>query len=271
MLLRITVKKMNTLSKLTTLAGAMAVIALSAMATPAAAQTACPKLSEVEWWTNTVSEVRRAVLASYNGSWDAYIDRWKQQQRDLQAAYDAGQSVEIRSRALVFRNEDLKDYIGQVEERIKALECLKREYAAEDQATQPKTAMVDPRLASERGNSPRQGVQTEVKQELSAPQETKAIEGRELSLEVNAICEGTTPTFQITNLGDRWPRLAEIAIYRTDTNGIVTQRRLRMTNSQQMIFKLPDAIGAEGNEYGLHVSPTWYERVFQYDATIKCE
>jgi len=269
MLLRITVKKMNTLSKLTTLAGAMAVIALSAMATPAAAQTACPKLSEVEWWTNTVSEVRRAVLASYNGSWDAYIDRWKQQQRDLQAAYDAGQSVEIRSRALVFRNEDLKDYIGQVEERIKTLECLKREYAAED--TSASTPTVDPRLASASGTSPRQGPQAEVKQELSAPQETKSIEGSELSLEINAICEGKTPTFQITNLGDRWPRLAEIAIYRTDTNGMVTQRRLRMTNSQQMIFKLPDALSAEGDEFGIFVQPTWYQRAFQYDATVKCQ
>lgn len=262
---------MKTLSKLTSLAGVLAVIAISATAaTPASAQDACPKLSDVEWWTNTVPEVRRAVLTSYNGSWDAYIDRWKQQQRDLQQAYDSGQSVEIKSRGLVFRNDDLKDYIGQVVDRIKTLECLKGEYAAEDTST-TKSAPVDPRLVSANGTSPRQGVQTEVRQELSTPQETKAIEGKELSLEVNAICEGKTPAFQITNLGDRWPRLAEIAIYRTDTNGMVTQRRLRMTNSQQMIFKLPDALGAEGNEYGLNVNPTWYERKFEYDATIKCQ
>jgi len=260
---------MKTLSKLTSLAGVLAVIAISATQNPASAQVACPQLSEVEWWTNTVPEVRRAVLASYNGNWDAYIDRWKQQQRELQQAYDSGQSVEIKSRGIVFRNDDLKDYIGQVADRIKTLDCLKKEYAAED--TTPSKAAVDPRLASEQGNSPRQGVQTEVKQELAAPQETKSIEGKELSLEVNAICEGKTPAFQITNLGDRWPRLAEIGIYRTDTNGMVTQRRLRMTNSQQMIFKLPDAMGAEGNEYGLNVNPTWYERSFQYDATIKCQ
>jgi hypothetical protein len=260
---------MNTLSKLTSLAGVLAAIAISAMTAPAAAQITCPKLSEVEWWTNTVPEVRRAVLASYNGSWEAYIDRWKQQQRELQQAYDAGQSVEIKSRGLVFRNDDLRDYIGQVVERIKTLECLKVEYAAEDTSAS-KSVVADPRLVSEQGNSPRRGIQTEVKQELSAPQETKAIEGKELSLEVNAICEGKTPAFQITNVGDRWPRLAEIAIYRTDTNGMVTQRRLRMTNSQQMIFKLPDSLGAEGSEYGLYVQPTWYDRVFQYDATVKC-
>ena len=260
---------MKTLSKLTSLAGLMAVIAISAMAAPAAAQSTCPKLSDVEWWTNTVPEVRRAILASYNGSWDAYIDRWKQQKKDLELAYQSGQSVEIKSRALVFRDDDLKDYIGKVEERITALECLKKEYAAEDRSV-AKPVAVDPRLVSETGNSPRRGVQTEVKQELSAPQETKSIEGKELSLEVNAICEGKTPAFQITNLGDLWPRLAEIAIYRTDTNGMVTRRRLRMTNSQQMIFKLPDALGTEGSEYGLYVQPTWYDRAFQYDATVKC-
>ena len=262
---------MNTLSKLTSLAGVLAVVAISATATPASAQGACPKLSDVEWWTNTVSEVRRVVLASYNGSWDAYIDRWKLQHKELQQAYDSGQSVEIKSRALVFRNDDLKEYIGQVDERIKALECLKREYASEDEATLPKSEeAIDPRLASAQGTSPRQGVQTEVKQELAAPQETKAVEGKELSLEINAICEGKTPTFQITNLGERWPRLAEISIYRTDTNGMMTQRRLRMTNSQQMIFKLPDSMVQTGSEFGIYIQPTWYERAFQYDATVKC-
>ena len=41
---------------------------------PAAAE--CPKLADVEWWTNTVPEVRRVVLNTYNGNWDSYIDRW---------------------------------------------------------------------------------------------------------------------------------------------------------------------------------------------------
>lgn len=259
---------MNTLYKLTVFAGVAAAISVSVISAPAVAQqqaSNCPKLSDVEWWTNTVPEVRRVVQASYNGNWDAYIDRWKQQQRDLQQAYNSGQSVEIKSRGLVFRNDDLKEYIGQVEERVKTLECLKREFAADDQAALPKGA------ASSQGTSPRQGVQGEVRQELAAPQETKSIEGKELSLEVNAICEGVVPTFQITNLGERWPRLAEISIYRTDTNGMVTQRRLRMTNSQQMVFKLPDNISQDGAEFGIFVQPSWYERAFQYDATVKCK
>lgn len=240
---------MNAL-KLTALAGVLATIAVSALVSPAAAQQAsnCPQLSNVEWWTNTVSEVRRVVQASYNGSWDAYIDRWKQQQRDLQQALNSGQAVEIKSRGLVFRNDDLKEYIGQVEERVKTLECLKKEFANEDQAAIPQGA----------------------NQQFATPQETKAIEGTELSLEVSALCEGRSPIFQVTNLGDRWPRLAEVSIFRTDTNGMVTQRRLRMTNSQQMVFKIPDEMARQGAEFGIFIQPTWYERAFQYDATIKC-
>lgn len=216
---------------------------------PASAQEAsrCPKLSDVEWWTNTIPEVRRVVAASYNGSWESYIDRWIQQRRDLQVAYDAGNSVEIKSRGLVFRNDDLKDYIAQVDERIKTLECLKKEFPTEAAAARPQQPA----------------------QDLPPAQKVETIEGKELSVEVAALCEGKIATFQITNLGELWPRLAEISIYRTDTNGKITQRRLRMTNSQQMIFKVPEA-SKDAGEVGVFIEPTWYERVFRYDATIKC-
>jgi hypothetical protein len=76
--------------------------------------------------------------------------------------------------------------------------------------------------------------------------------------------------FQVTNLGDRWPRLGEVAIYRTDTKGMLVQRRVRMTNSQQMIFKIPDELSKELLEVGIFIEPSWYERKFAYDATVKC-
>lgn len=245
---------MRTLSYTALALGAALGLAATFAPAPASAQSKCPPLSNVEWWTNTVPEVRRVVSASYNGSWDAYIDRWKQQQRDLQQAYDTGNAVEIKSRALVFRGDDLKAYIAQVDERIKTLNCLKLEFAAADAATLP------------------QGDQTATpRQDLPPPQEVKAVEGRELELEVAAICEGKTPAFQITNLGDRWPRLAEISIFRTDTNGMITQRRMRMTNSQQMIFKVPTELAQDAGEVGIFVKPSWYDRVFGYDATINCQ
>lgn len=229
--------------------GVCALLTASAVAMPASAQDSsrCPKLSDVEWWTNTIPEVRRVVAASYNGSWESYIDRWIQQRRDLQVAYDAGNSVEIKSRGLVFRNDDLKDYIAQVDERIKTLECLKKEFPTQAAAPRPQQPA----------------------QDLPPAQKVEAIEGKELNVEVAAICEGKIATFQITNLGELWPRLAEISIYRTDTSGKVTQRRMRMTNSQQMIFKVPEA-SKDAGEVGIFIEPTWYDRVFRYDATIKC-
>lgn len=42
-----------------------------------------------------------------------------------------------------------------------------------------------------------------------------------------------------------------------------------MTNSQQMIFKVPDA-AKDAGEIGIFIEPAWYDRSFKYDATIKC-
>ena len=241
---------MGTTLQFRLLIGVLGLVIGLAASGPASAQ--CPKLSDVEWWTNTVPEVQRVVVASYNGNWTAYIDRWKQQRRELQTAFDTQTAVEIKSRALVFRGDDLKDYIRLVDERIATLECLKNEYAS---ATTPAAA---------------KGKAAPVQQELSAPQEVKAIEGQELSLEVAALCQDGVPAFQITNLGDRWPRLGEVSIFRTDTNGKLTQRRIRMSNSQQMLFKVPDEISKDAVEVGIFIEPSWYDRKFSYDAKIKC-
>ena len=215
-----------------------------AAAVPASAE--CPKLSDVEWWTNTVPEVQRLVSASYSGNWNAYIDRWRQQRKDLQNAYDAGNSVEIKSRALVFRGDDLKEYIRLVDERISTLECLAKESGGTTAAV-PSPAPAAPTKST-----------------------VASIEGKELSVEVVAQCQEGVPSFQVTNLGDRWPRLAEVSIYRTDKKGMITQRKVRMTNSQQMIFKVPGAIARDAGEVGIFVEPSWYERAFKYDAKIKC-
>src|SRR3990172_6032230 len=109
------VTRMQFLSKSNVIVGILALVMALGTVAPAAAQ--CPQLSDVEWWTNTEGEVRRVVLTSYGGSWDAYIERWKQQRKELQGAFDTQTSVEIKSRALVFRGNDLKDYIKQVDER----------------------------------------------------------------------------------------------------------------------------------------------------------
>jgi hypothetical protein len=103
-------------SKLNWLLSVLASLVTVTVALPVAAAE-CPKLADVEWWTNTVPEVRRVVLNTYEGSWDAYIDRWQLQRKELQEAYDHGSPVEIKSRGLVFRDDDLKNYVKMVDER----------------------------------------------------------------------------------------------------------------------------------------------------------
>jgi hypothetical protein len=233
---------------------AAALVLLGGGAPVQAQESKCPALSNVEWWTNTVPEVRRVVLNSYDGKWEAYIDRWRQELKNAQDAYDGGSSIEIKSRGLVLRDDDLKSYVGKVDERIKTLSCLAKEYGGVSSAD----------LGGQ------QVAKAEPKQDLAPAQKVEAIEGAELNVEVAAICDDGKVNFQITNLGDRWPRLAEISIFRTDTNAKLVQRRVRMTNSQQMIFKLPEEQNAVG-EVGIFVEPQWYERKFAYDAKLSCK
>ena len=112
----------------TAILGAAAAVVWLGASAPAQAQETCPQLSNVEWWTNTVPEVRRTVLNSYNGSWESYIDRWRQELKSAQDAFDGGSSIEIKSRGLVLRDDDLKDYVNKVSDRIKTLTCLSKEY-----------------------------------------------------------------------------------------------------------------------------------------------
>jgi hypothetical protein len=205
-----------------------------------AAAAQCPELSKVEWWTNTVPEVRLVVQTSYQGSWESYITRWRRHRSELKLEYDSGRSVEIKSRGLVFQDQTLKNYIAQVEERIATLECL----ANAEIAT---------------FNTAAGGAQGPM------VQEAKLVEGQELSVEISPICKDGVAAFQVTNLGERWPRVADITVYRTDTKDVISQRRVRMANSQQMLLKAPGA-----GEVGIFIEPTWYTRAFDYDARTRC-
>jgi hypothetical protein len=239
------------------LGGALAVIAVCG--SPFAAVAACPELPKVAWWSNTVPEVTEAVATTYKGSWDAYIARWKQHRGELQTQYDNGGAVKIRSRNLVLVADELKDYIAKVDQRLAALDCLKRDNADGDLAAFGTAA-----------GGPQPAEQAKPIQEAKPVQEAKIVEGQELLLEIAPVCNGEVPAFQVTNLGERWPRMAEVLIFRTDTDGKVTQRRVRMSNSQQMTFGVPETAARNIGEVAIFIEPAWYERKFEYDLRAKC-
>jgi hypothetical protein len=215
-----------------------------------AAAAECPELAKVAWWTNTVPEVRETVKASFQGNWDKYIARWQRYRGDLQTEYDGHGTVRIKSHDVEFRGEDLKTYIATVDTRIATLECLKRDIADAEVAT----------FATAAG-----GPQTNPPQE-----EAKAVEKQELSVDVSASCRNGLAVFQVTNLGNKWPRLGEISLYRTDTNGMLSQRRVRMIEAQEMSITVPADVARGAGEVGLYIEPAWYPRKFEYDARVSC-
>ena len=97
-----------------------------------------------------------------------------------------------------------------------------------------------------------------------------AISSEQFDIEVTAKCVKDTAVFQITNLGDKWPRLGEINIYKIDGKTLLSKRRVRMRNSQHATFKIRKRSGGSYGAVGLWVSPSWDKRAFNYDARVIC-
>lgn len=212
------------------------------------AAAACPEFAKISWWTTSVPEVTQLVETNYQGNWDAYIARWKQQRETLRETAKKGGSVEIKSRNLVIAGDNLKKYITLVDQRIATLECLKQE-VADRQTANFATAAGGPQPTT---------------------REASLVQGKELSLDVAPVCQNGVPGFQVTNLGERWPHIAEVILFRTDTDGKISLRRVRMINSQQMLFKVPESEAKDVDEAAIFVKPSWYQRAFAYDARSKC-
>jgi hypothetical protein len=217
----------------------------------------CPPLEKVDGWISTVEDVQKAVATTYKGSWDAYIARWQQQRETIAKQVAAGGSVEIKSRNLVIAGDDLKVYLVKVEDRIIALGCLKRAAASgADIATFDTAAGGD----KKEGEPP----------PLLTRQEARRIEGQDLALEIAPVCLKGIPAFQVTNLGERWPLTAEVSLYRIDTNARLSQRRVRLSNGQQLMFRVPEEASQSVEEVGIFIAPGWYSREFTLDARARC-
>ncbi|MDP6925614.1 MAG: hypothetical protein QGG84_00820, partial [Rhodospirillales bacterium] len=55
------------------------------------------------------------------------------------------------------------------------------------------------------------------------PTEIASITKHDLSVEINAKCDKTTTIFQLTNLGEKWPRLGTINIYRIEDKALLSK------------------------------------------------
>jgi|TARA_B100000315_G_C14588987_1_gene594710 hypothetical protein len=214
----------------------------------------CDRLPDVAWWSKSHAKVIATVDKNYQGNWQKYIGRWQSYRDRMQKLLASDSIAVVKSRGLKMQGKQLENHIKDINSRLSVLRCLEQESEA--------SAGIDLANFSTAagGNSPARSKGTQV----------AAVTGKQLDIEVTAKCVKDTAVFQITNLGNKWPRLGEINIYKVDGKSLLSKRRVRMANSQQATFKIRKRGGGSYGAVGLWVSPSWDTRAFKYDAVVVC-
>ena len=96
-----------------------------------------------------------------------------------------------------------------------------------------------------------------------------------LKMDIMVNCQDGNAVFRIKNVGNAWPKTSTFAIYNMRRKGnkrvrkLISNRRMRLKDGQRASFKIKTAKLPTGR-VGLWVKPGWYEREFDYDATVSC-
>ena len=220
----------------------------------------CPALPNVVWWKTTHVKIVNYVDRKYGGNWNPYIQKWENYKFKMENILERDGTALVKSRNIRLRGEQLARHITQIEQRIVVTRCLQQKFSGQmaqsDPGTNPNVHFASLKPKSQIGTA--------------GEDQVSSISEARLEVEVTARCDGDTPTFQVTNLGQRWPRLAAISIHRTKGNALVSKRRMRLANSQQATFKIRKRGKALKGEIGLFVQPSWSKRGFKYDSRIRC-
>lgn len=91
----------------------------------------------------------------------------------------------------------------------------------------------------------------------------------EVGLDIMAVCQGKTIVFSFLNVGESWPAVAAIKIFRVSDRAVIFERNMRMAKMQKGSFKLSEAKNP-GGEIGFFVDPSWTPRSFTVDAKASC-
>jgi len=235
----------------------------------------CPSLPRVAWWNTSHRKIVKFIDERYNGAWDSYIERWINYQRKMQRILEDDGIAVVRSRGLQLKGPVLAAHISDIERRIRVTECLKTKFggrlaAASDPSGATATGSAG---ADDLGQRPKLRASVSAKpaaRKIDRPVIVSEIDEHRLNVEIVARCVRRTPVFQVTNLGDKWPRTGTIGIYRKDGSAKLSERRVRLANSQQMTFKARQGGKSAAGEVGLWLDPAWAKRGFAYDSRINC-
>jgi hypothetical protein len=237
----------------------------SSLANMEAKAANCPALPNVLWWKTTHVKIVKYVDRKYRGNWTPYIQKWINYKKKMQGILESDGTALVKSRDIRLRGDELAAHILEIEQRLIVTRCLQSKFSGQ--------------LASNGtgGSSGTDNIDPNIRQASLAPRpatpmqdQFTSINEARLDVEVTARCDGDTPTFQVTNLGALWPRLAAISIHRTDGNALVSKRRMKLANSQQATFKVRKRGKALRGEIGIFVQPSWAKRPFRYDTKIRC-
>jgi len=105
--------------------------------------------------------------------------------------------------------------------------------------------------------------------ELLAQTEIAAAPPVSLRLDVSASCIDSGAVFKLTNRGAQWPRTGLLKLYYADDQTLIGQRRLRLADNQRVSFVVKDKLIA-GRPIAIWVEPQWYDRMFEFDASMSC-
>jgi len=231
----------------------------------------CPDLPHVSWWDTSHKKIVKYVDDRFDGDWDPYIHRWINYRIKMQRIFNADGTAVVKSRGVRLSGERLAHHIGDIDRRIRVTQCLKVKFGGKT------AALNDGRKdGSATGGAGGDVIQTgRAKAQLASmvkgdPVQVSEISETELNIEIVAKCIKKTPVFQVTNLGSKWPRSGAIGIYRTVGKTKMTERRVRLANSQRMTFKAWQNGKPATGEVGLWLDPAWTRRGFAYDSRITC-
>jgi len=128
-------------------------------------------------------------------------------------------------------------------------------------------------LAGNREPAPLDGIQPQSEDEIRDTEvhATTGAYASHMKLETSTSCSGSVAKFKIKNEGENWPRTSSISIFRIEgaNRFPVSSRRMRLKKGQMVSFTVTKSRNPTGH-LGLFVDPGWYERLFDYDATLTC-
>lgn len=90
-----------------------------------------------------------------------------------------------------------------------------------------------------------------------------------MMVDIRSGCTVEGAVFKIINRGEKWPQTAMLKLYNYKNSELISERRIRLANRQQLSFIVGDGVN-NGQPVAVWLDPKWYDRPFAFDAMGDC-